>query len=255
MKVREMDIELYRQYFNTLEAGGDPKWRYDERKSCGTKFNSLMCARKYDKQHQKFRDYQKECREIIALLDLNSQRTVMDMGCGTGAFAINAARYFRKVYAVDISDTMLRFARKKAARAKLNNIDFFQGGFLTHQHCAEPVDAVVSVLVLHHLPDFWKLVGLRRLGRMLKTSGKLYLSDVIYSFDVEHYETRFDGFIQSAVGCVGDDMKKGMEGHFSQEYSTFGWIMEDILDKAGFAIETADYKDDFFAAYLCSKRE
>jgi len=250
-----MDIEFYRQYSNKLEAGSDSKWQYDETKSCGAKFNSLMCARKYDKQHQKFRDYQKECREIIALLDLDSQRTVMDIGCGTGAFAINAARYLRKVYAVDISDAMLKYARKKAARAKLNNIDFFQGGFLTHQHCAEPVDAVVSVLVLHHLPDFWKLIGLRRLGRMLKTNGKLYLYDVVYSFDVEHYEMYFDRFIQSAVGRVGDEMKKGMEVHFRREYSTFGWVMEGLIEKAGFEIETADYKDDFFAAYLCTKKE
>jgi putative AdoMet-dependent methyltransferase len=255
MKVREMDIELYRQYFNTLDAGSNHRWRYDEVKSCGTKFNSLMSGRKYDKQHQKFRNYRMESQEIIALLDLNSQRTVMDIGCGTGAFAINAAEYFRKVYAVDVSDAMLRYARKKARRVRLDNVEFLHGGFLTYQHRAEPVDAVVSALVLHHLPDFWKLVGLRRLGRMLKTNGKLYLSDVVYSFDVEHYETRFDGFIQSAVEHVGDEMRKGIEVHFSQEYSTFGWVMEDILEKAGFEIETADYKDDFFAAYLCTKKE
>ena len=249
-----MDIEFYRQYFNTLEARGDHGWQYNEAELCGTKFNSWMCARKYDKQQQKFRDYRMESQEIIAQLALGPGQTIIDMGCGTGAFTIHAAGYFRKVYAVDISPAMLRYARKKAARAKLNNIYFFQGGFLTHQHCAEPVDAAVSVLVLHHLPDFWKLVGLRRLGRMLKTNGKLYLSDVVYSFNADHYETLFDRFIQSAVECVGDDMKKGMKVHFSQEYSTCGWIMEGLLVRAGFRVDKADYKDDFFATYLCTKK-
>ncbi len=254
IKVREMDIEFYRHYFNALEAKRDSGWQYDEMKSCGAKFNSLMCARRYDKHHRKFRDYQKESREIIALLDLDSQRTVMDMGCGTGAFAIHAARHFKKIIAVDISRVMLRYARKKAGRAKLDNVEFCQGGFLTYQHGAEPVDAVVSVLVLHHLPDFWKLVGLQRLGQMLKTGGKLYLFDVVYSFDIAHYKSSFKSFIESMTDRTGPKMERALQEHFSQEYSTFGWIMEDLFEKAGFEIETADYKDDFFAAYVCSKK-
>jgi hypothetical protein len=31
--------------------------------------------------------------------------------------------------------------------------------------------------------------------------------------------------------------------------------MEDMLEKAGFEIEKADYKDDFFGTYLCTKKE
>jgi putative AdoMet-dependent methyltransferase len=254
MKVREMDIEFYRQYFNTLEAKNGSGLQFDEAKSCGAKFSGLMSAGRYDRQQRKFRDYHKESLEIIAQLALDPDQTVIDMGCGTGAFAIHAANYSRKVYAVDISDAMLKYARKKAAGAKLENIDFFQGGFLTYQHCVEPADAAVSVLVLHHLPDFWKLVGLRRLMKMLKTGGRLYLFDVVYSFDVEHYENYFKGFIRSMTERAGGDMKQGIEVHFCREYSTFGWVMEGILEKAGFEIEQVDYKDNFFAAYLCTKK-
>ncbi len=254
MKVREMDIEFYRQYFNTLEARGGPGWQYDETKSCGAKFNSLKCARRHDKQHRKFRDYQKESQEIMAQLAFDTDRTVIDMGCGTGAFAIHAAKYFQKVYAVDISNAMLRRARRKAKRAKLGNIEFCKGGFLTYIHNAEPVDAVVSVLVLHHLPDFWKLVGLRRLAKMLNAGGKLYLFDVVYSFNVEYYESCFKRFIESMVDRIGLVMKQAMEVHFRQEYSTFSWVMEGLIERAGFEIETTDYKDDFFAAYLCTKK-
>ena len=75
IKVREMDIEFYRNYFNTLEKRYKPEWRYDEMKSCGAKFNSLLCARKYDKQHRKFRDYQKESQEIIAQLALDHDQS------------------------------------------------------------------------------------------------------------------------------------------------------------------------------------
>jgi len=255
MKVREMDIEIYRQYFNALEAKRDSGWRYDEMKSCGAKFNSLMCARRYDKQHQKFRDYEKESKEIMTHLALDSGQTLIDMGCGPGAFTIHASKCLKKVYAVDISQAMLRIARKKARRAMLDNIEFFHGGFLTYEHYAEPVDAVVSVLVLHHLPDFWKLVGLKRLGQMLKTGGKLYLFDVVYSFDIERYESCIKEFIQAMVDRTGPEMKCAMEVHLRQEYSTFGWVIEGLLESAGFEIEKADYKDNYFGAYLCTKKE
>ena len=254
VKVREMDIEFYSHYMNSLEAKAEPSWQYDEMKSCGAKFNRLFYAGRYDKHHQKFRDYEKECREIMAQLALDPDQRVIDMGCGTGAFAIHAAKYFQKIFAVDISQVMLRRARKKARKAGLDNVEFFQGGFLTYQHSAEPVDAVVSVLVLHHLPDFWKLVGLRRLGQMIKTGGKLYLFDVVYSFDVAHYESCFKRLIESMVERTGPKMERALKEHFRREYSTFGWVMEGLFEKAGFEIETADYKDDFFAAYLCTKK-
>ena len=32
------------------------------------------------------------------------------------------------------------------------------------------------------------------------------------------------------------------------------WIMEGLLERAGFQIDQADYKDDFLAAYVCTKR-
>ena len=254
MKVREMDIEIYRHYSNALEARRYPGWRFDEMKSCGAKFNNKFCAGRYDKQHSKFRDYEKESQEIMSLLALEPHSTVMDMGCGTGAFAIHAASYFKKVYAVDISQAMLKCARKKAAKAGLENIEFCHDGFLTYRHCAELVDAIVSVLVLHHLPDFWKLVALRRLGQMLKAGGKLYLFDVVYSFNVEHYESCFKGFVESMVNLAGPEMKNSLKSHLSREYSTFGWIIEDMLERAGFEIDKADYKDDFFGAYLCTKK-
>ena len=254
MKVREMDIEFYRHNFSAPEAGHVPGWQYDEAKSCGVNYNSLWQARIYDRRHRGFRDYDKEAKEIIALLGLDTDGTVLDMGCGTGAFAINAAGYFRKIYAVDISNAMLRRARRKAKKDKLVNIEFRQGGFLSYVHDAEPVDAIVSIAALHHLPEFWKIIALKRLARMVKTGGKLYINDVVFSFDMTDYESFIKGFIRSMTDRMGDQMKKELETHFRQEYSTFSWIMEGLLEKADFIIEKADYREGFFATYLCKKK-
>ena len=92
---------------------------------------------------------------------------------------------------MDLSAGMLRYAKKKAASRGVANVDFLQGGFLTYRHLGAPLDAIVTQLALHHLPDFWKQVALIRMAGMLKDGGKLCLRDVVFSFDVREYESNF----------------------------------------------------------------
>ena len=152
-----VDINYEKQNINIEK----PEWQFDEMKSCGAKFVSEELADRYDEYHLKFRDFKKEAEERIKLLGLGRESSIIDMGCGTGAFAINAADYFRKIYAVDISEAMIKHARKKAHEKHIDNIEFLHGGFLTYAHKSEPVDGIVSVLALHHLPDFWKMIALK----------------------------------------------------------------------------------------------
>ncbi len=248
-----MDIDFYRYYARTAEAARGPVWRYNERKSCGVNFGNFFVARHYDRYHEAFRDYRREAEQIISALGLDNSAIVLDMGCGTGAFAIHAAPRYRRVYAVDIAQAMLGRARRKAKKTGLTNIEFRRGGFLTYEHAERPVDAVVSVLALHHLPDFWKLVGLHRLASMLRPEGRLYLRDVVFSFDVVDYERGIKGFLEKMSAPTGT-AHRGAQTHVRDEYSTCGWIMEGLLERAGFEIDEADYKDDFLASYLCTKK-
>ncbi len=248
-----MDIDFYRYYARTAEAARGPVWRYDERKCCGVNFGNFFVAGHYDRYHEAFRDYRREAEQIVAALGLDNSAIVLDMGCGTGAFVIHAAAHYRKVYAVDIARAMLARARRKARKAGLTNIEFRCGGFLTYEHTDSPVDAVVSVLALHHLPDFWKLVGLHRLASMLRPDGRLYLRDVVFSFDVGDYERHIEGFLEKMSAPTGR-AHPGAQTHVRDEYSTCGWIMEGLLERAGFQIDEADYEDDFLAAYICTRK-
>lgn len=112
---------------------------------------------------------------------------------------------------------------------------------------------MVSTLVLYHLPDFWKAVGLQRVAKMVKPGGKFYLSDVVFSFKPTDYESRFDGWVK-AVGEACNNFEEEAIGHIRDEYSTCGWVMEGMLEKAGFAIEEAKYRDEYFADYVCSRK-
>jgi len=231
-----------------------PKWYYNEMKHAGVDYNSPAQVQAYDSKHQQFRDYRKGSEAIINLLELGPEHSVIDMGAGTGAFALHAAKHCKQIYVVDVSKAMLDYSRQKAEESGLTNIVFCHGGFLTYEHSAEPADAIVSVGVLHHLPDFWKLVGLRRAVEMLKAGGRLYLFDTVFPAEIADYEVRFDEWVQSIVRNVDADFASEVETHIRDEYSTCDWIMEGLLRRAGFLIDSAQYTDRFCATYICTKR-
>jgi len=231
-----------------------PEWTYDEMKQTGVDYSSVEQVQQYDDMHQRFRDYEKNSDAIIKLLGLDSNSTVIDMGAGTGAFALHAAKHCRKVYAVDVSSAMLERCRKKGEEMGLSNVLYCHGGFLTYEHEAEPADAMVSIVSLHHLPDFWKLVGLSRAAEMLKVGGQFFLFDIVFPSAVEDLEDRLDAWVRSIAEQSGYELAAEAKIHIREEYSTYDWVMEGLLKRAGFVIESAEYGDGFQATYVCTRK-
>jgi hypothetical protein len=87
---------------------------------------------------------------------------------------------------------------------------------------------------------------------MLKPSGRLYLFDVVFPSAMTNYEARFDNWVQSFAENVGADFAAEAETHVRDEYSTYDWIMEGFLERAGFRVDGAEYADDFAATYICT---
>jgi ubiquinone/menaquinone biosynthesis C-methylase UbiE len=148
--------------------GTNLKWQYNEMRQIGTDYADAAEVQAYDSRMQKLRNVKEETKSIISSLGLASDQTILDLGTGTGDFALAAAQRCARVFAVDVSPAMLDFARRKAEMRGIKNIEFHQAGFLTYEHRGEPLNAVVSQLALHHLPDFWKLIALKRIFAMLK---------------------------------------------------------------------------------------
>ncbi len=149
---------------------------------------------------------------------------------------------------------MLSYARNKAIAANAINIEFCHAGFLSYQHAAEPVDFIITKAAFHHLPDFWKTVGLLRMAAMLKSGGVLYLRDVIFSFDAVEYQRRIDDWIHRAAKPGGEGFSKAdFEMHVREEYSTFAWIIEGILVRSGFEIMEINYVTPEIAEFICRK--
>jgi ubiquinone/menaquinone biosynthesis C-methylase UbiE len=157
-----------------------PDWQWDEQVQRGTDYGSIAEVEIYDERMSALRDVQAEADSILDLLQLSSDDTLVEIGTGTGAFARAATRRCRWVIAVDVSPVMLEYARTRAEEQSIDNISFQRAGFLTYQHQGEAPAAIVSQLALHHLADAWKLVALRRLARLLRHDGRLYLTDVVF---------------------------------------------------------------------------
>ncbi|TRZ87949.1 MAG: class I SAM-dependent methyltransferase [Methanosarcinales archaeon] len=228
-------------------------WHYDEMKQVGTDYADSKEVEAYDARMQKIRDVRSEIEKILAFLHISQDQTLLEVGCGTGEFTIESAGRCSKVIAADVSLPMLEFARQKAKKLDVKNIEFHNAGFLTYEHSGELVDAVVSQLALHHLPDFWKLIALRRVYSLLKEGGRFYLKDTVYSFEVDGYKDFFEKFIEGFRNVAGDEMAVDAETAVREEYSTLGWIMEGLLERAGFHIDRKEYFEGFMAAYECTK--
>jgi ubiquinone/menaquinone biosynthesis C-methylase UbiE len=185
---------------------------------------------------------------------LDQTSAVVDLGAGTGQFALAAARRFGHVTAADVSPVMVEVLRERAAAAGLENLDCVRAGFLSYEQQGPPADGVYTRYALHQLPDFWKVVALGRIARMLRPGGVLRLRDLIYDFAPGQAASVFQNWLDHASadparGYTGQDYAE----HIRTEFSTFRWLLEPMLAATGFEIVTADFSRQLYGAYTCVK--
>jgi SAM-dependent methyltransferase len=194
--------------------------------------------------------------EEIALLrdlGLNASSTVIDFGAGSGTFAATIAPYCRRVIAVDVSTEMLSLVRSKLVQRHTTNVDEVRAGFLSYMHQGEAVDFIYSRNALHHLPDFWKAIALQKLATLLKPGGVLRLHDLVYSFDPEEAPLYFEPWLNAAPASPDQGWTRiELTTHIREEFSTFSWLLEPMLERAGFEIRSINHAPSHvFSAYTC----
>ncbi|WP_111602115.1 class I SAM-dependent methyltransferase [Streptomyces sp. Amel2xB2] len=196
--------------------------------------------------------------EDLALLHshgLTADSVVVDLGAGTGQFAVPAARHFGRVVAVEVSPAMRDVLRERAAAQGLASLECVRGGFLSYEHTGAPADAVFTRHALHQLPDFWKVLALRRIAAMLRPGGVLRLRDLIYDVPARDAESFVRDWLAGAprdpdTGYTREDLAE----HVRTEHSTFRWLFEPMLEAAGFEIADVSFEHPVFGAYTCVRR-
>ncbi|MFI5010920.1 MAG: class I SAM-dependent methyltransferase [Hyphomicrobiales bacterium] len=227
-------------------------WTYDEFAQIGIDFADAAEVEAYDRRQG---DKDAVNAGLLRELGVGRGHVVVDLGTGTGSLAIAAALAGATVHAVDISCAMLERARAKAARAGATGISFHHAGFLTYAHAPGTADFVFSQFALHHLPDFWKQSAMLRVAKALRDGGLFYLKDVVFSFEPDHQEEAVENWLAAVSHGDGKGWARAdFETHIRDENSTFAWIIEGMLRRAGLVIEKADYALAAYATFLARKR-
>ncbi len=169
-------------------------WQYNEFKQVGKDYGLLSEVEVYDSSHSDFRDIEKESSAVLDILQPGEQDVIIDFGSGSGTFAIQAALRCAKVYAVDVSQPMIDYAKLKAEKAGVSNIE--------KHNAIENITALIKKLAI----------------------------------------------------AGGNFLQEDAEGHFREEFSTYDWIMDGLLARAGFEIKSKDIQDGVLGTYHCIKQ-
>jgi len=117
--------------------------------------------------------------KTLEVTAIEAGHRVLDVGCGTGAVALAAARRSganTEILGIDASPQMVAKARRKAEKrgstatfevAAIEDLPFEDSSF----------DRVVSQFVMHHLPGQLAHDGLREVARVLRPGGVITLTD------------------------------------------------------------------------------
>jgi SAM-dependent methyltransferase len=227
-------------------------WRPDERAMAGPEHLDPAYVAGYDRKAGY--DPAADVAALVAA-GIGPASLVVDLGAGTGTFALAVAPHCRQVVAVDVSPAMTATIRARAAADGAGNVTVVEAGFLGYEHEGGPADAIFSRNALHHLPDFWKAIALDRMAAILRPGGVLRLSDLVYDFAPGEADERIAAWLAGAV----DDPAVGytaadLADHVRGEHSTYGWLLEVMLDRVGLDVVEREVRRSAYATYTCRRR-
>jgi len=146
------------------------------------------------------------CGNPVALSNMKVGDTVLDLGSGAGFDAFLAARRVGatgKVIGVDMTPEMVKMADANAKKYNYNNTEFKLGEIEKLPIEDNSIDVIISNCVINLSPD--KLTVFKEASRVLKDSGKMYVSDIVLLSDLSEEQLNDQELL---VGCVAGALLK-----------------------------------------------
>jgi SAM-dependent methyltransferase len=165
------------------------------------------------------------CGVPTAVADLHEGETVLDLGSGAGAdVLISAGRVgpSGKAIGLDMTDEMLALARRNAAEAGVENVEFRKGYIEQMPLPDASVDVVISNCVINLSGDKPRVIA--EAARVLRPGGRFAISDVIADEDLDE-ATRAD--MAAWTGCIAGALTRLQ---FAQTLSDAGFAEIEIRE-------------------------
>ncbi len=140
------------------------------------------------------------CGNPIALGKIKEGDIVLDLGSGAGFDAFLAAKKVGasgKVIGVDMMEEMIARAKANAEKYNYNNTEFRLGDIEKLPVDDESIDIIISNCVINLAPDKEKVF--REAFRVLKSGGRIYLSDIVLLGDLTEGQKNDEALL---AGCV-----------------------------------------------------
>jgi SAM-dependent methyltransferase len=140
------------------------------------------------------------CGNPTALAELAEGEVVLDLGSGGGIDVLLSARRVGptgQAYGLDMTDEMLELARRNAAEAGAENVEFLKGEIEAIPLPDASVDVIISNCVINLSAD--KRRVLEEAFRVLRPGGRFAVSDVVTRGEIPSDVRRS---LELWVGCV-----------------------------------------------------
>jgi len=165
------------------------------------------------------------CGVPTAVADLHPGEVVLDLGSGAGADVLISARRVLpggRAIGLDMTAEMLELARKNAADAGVDNVEFLEGYLEEIPLPDASIDVVLSNCVINLAAD--KGVVLREAARVLRPSGRFAVTDIVADTDLDE-ATRAD--MKQWAGCLAGALT---EAEYRAALSDAGFVDVEVIE-------------------------
>ncbi|MBU3129521.1 class I SAM-dependent methyltransferase [Clostridium tagluense] len=176
LKYMEIDFEKIWQEYMQEKEGYDRERAFND--NIERDFWKVL-APQYDSRSTLY-DYSKEVYDFIDEL-IPPDKSIIEIGPGTGKFTIPLGKKCRRVIAVDFSSDMLEILKGKTRELNINNVDMLEGKW--EDINLQEQDYILSVNSLYRIWNIKDaLIKMNKLARekvvIVRTIQKIFLNDL-----------------------------------------------------------------------------
>ena len=198
------------------------------------------------------------CGNPAALDKINEGETVVDLGSGAGFDVFNVAPLVGstgKVIGIDLSDDMLKLAKKNAEQGNYENVEFIKGDIEALPLENEIADRVISNCVINLSLN--KGAVYREAYRILKPGGKIAISDIVLERELPDFikeslaghiacvsgAEKLDDYIQYVKAAGFKNFKVESKAEFPLELMLTDPIVMKLAGELNFNLDSEAAKD------------